>query len=50
VERGSDRTRGVAVTDLLGTDDPPAANCSIAVDVDVDGFRSYFLERIGTLP
>jgi|SRR4051794_6890479 purine nucleosidase len=50
VERGSDRTRGVAVTDLLGTDDPPTANCSIAIDVDVDAFRSYFLERIGALP
>jgi purine nucleosidase len=50
VERGSDRTRGVAVTDLLGTDDPPSANCSIAVNVDIGAFRSYFLERIGGLP
>jgi purine nucleosidase len=50
VECDSDRTRGVAVTDLLGTDDPPEANCSIAVDVDADAFRSYFLDRIGTLP
>jgi purine nucleosidase len=50
VERASDRTRGVVVTDLLGTDDPPAANCSIAVDVDAGGFRSYFLDRIGSLP
>lgn len=50
VERGSDRTRGVAVTDLLGTDNPPEPNCTIAVHVDVEGFRSYFLERIGTLP
>ncbi len=50
VERGSDRTRGVVVTDLLGTDDPPAPNCSIAVAVDADAFRSYFLERIGSLP
>jgi purine nucleosidase len=49
VERGSDRTRGVAATDLLGTDAPPEANCSIAVGVDVDAFRSYFLERIGGL-
>jgi purine nucleosidase len=50
VERGSDRTRGVAVTDLLGTDDPPAANCSIAVDVAAEEFRCYFLDRIGGLP
>jgi purine nucleosidase len=49
VERGSDHTRGVAVTDLLGTDDPPAANCSIAVDVAAEAFRSYFLDRIGGL-
>jgi purine nucleosidase len=50
VERGSEVTRGVAVTDLLGSDHPPAANCRIAVDVDPAAFRSYFLERIGTLP
>jgi purine nucleosidase len=50
VERGSDRARGVAVTDLLGTDAPSEANCSIAVEVDVDAFRSYFLARIGGLP
>ena len=50
VERGSDRSRGVAVTDLLGTDDPTAANCSIAVDVAAEAFRRYFLDRIGGLP
>jgi purine nucleosidase len=50
VERSSDRTRGVAVADLLGMDNPPTANCSIAVDVDADAFRAYFLERIGGLP
>jgi purine nucleosidase len=50
VERGSDRTRGVVVTDLLGSEDPPPANCAIAVDVDAEAFRSYFLDRIGTLP
>jgi purine nucleosidase len=50
VECGSERTRGVAVTDLLGTDDPPESNCSIAVDVDAEAFRSYFLARIGALP
>jgi purine nucleosidase len=50
VERGSDRTRGVAVTDLLGSVDPPPANCSIAVDVDADRFRAYFLDRLSALP
>jgi purine nucleosidase len=50
VERHSPRTRGVAVTDLLGTDDPPEANCQIAVDVDAEAFRAYFLDRIGSLP
>jgi purine nucleosidase len=50
VERAGDRTRGVAVTDLLGSDNPPSANCMIAVDVDAEAFRSYFLDRIGTLP
>jgi purine nucleosidase len=50
VERSSDRTRGVAVTDLLGSDGAPSANCVIAVDVDAEAFRSYFLDRIGTLP
>jgi purine nucleosidase len=49
VERGSDHSRGVAVTDLLAGDQPPDANCSIAVAVDAPAFRSYFLERIGTL-
>jgi purine nucleosidase len=50
VERGSDATRGVAITDLLGSDHPPHPNCRIAVDVDVDAFRDYFLDRIGALP
>jgi purine nucleosidase len=50
VERHSARTRGVAVTDLLGTDDPPEPTCSIAVDVDAEAFRAYFLDRLGSLP
>lgn len=50
VETGSDRTRGVAVADLLGQVEPPAANCRIGVDVDADGFRRYFLDRLSTLP
>jgi inosine-uridine nucleoside N-ribohydrolase len=50
VERTSDATRGVVVTDLLGSDHPPLANCRIAVDVDAEAFRDYFLDRIGALP
>jgi len=50
VERASDRTRGVAVTDLLVSADAPEPNCAIAVDVDADGFRRYFLDRISRLP
>jgi purine nucleosidase len=49
VERAGPRTRGVVVTDLLGTDHPPAANCQIAVAVDAAAFRAYFLMRIGAL-
>jgi purine nucleosidase len=50
VERSSDHTRGVAVTDLLAAAEPPAANCSVAVDVDADRFRAYFLDRMSALP
>ena len=50
VERASDRTRGVAVTDLLGSDNPPPPNASVAVDVDAEAFRHHFLGRIETIP
>jgi purine nucleosidase len=50
VERHGSLTRGVAVTDLLGTEHPPEPSCRIAVDVDAERFREYFLERIGSLP
>jgi purine nucleosidase len=50
VETGSDRTRGVAVADLLGEVHPPRANCRIGLEVDADGFRRHFLDRIATLP
>jgi len=39
-------TRGVAVADLLAGKVPPAPNATIATGVDVDGFLSYFLDRI----
>ncbi len=50
VETAGERTRGVAVADLLTTDPVPEPNCRIAVAVDVDGFRDHLLERLGSLP
>lgn len=41
--------RGIAVADLLLSADAPAANAHIAVDVDVDAFMTYFIDRIRTL-
>jgi purine nucleosidase len=49
IERHSEHTRGVAITDLLSAQEPPEPNCRIAVDVDVDAFRGYFLDRLGGL-
>jgi purine nucleosidase len=50
VETTGRSTRGVAVADLLMWADPPRANCRIATGVDVDAFRTWFLERMATLP
>ena len=50
VETASSLTRGVAVADLLTTDEAPSPNCQIAVGVDVDAFTALFSERIATLP
>jgi purine nucleosidase len=50
VETKSVLTRGVAVADLLAWENPPPANCQIAVAVDPAAFRSYFLEQVATLP
>jgi len=49
VETTSPITRGVAIADLLTSAEPPAANCRIATDVDVDGFLSLFLHRVASL-
>jgi purine nucleosidase len=49
VETVGGLTRGVCVADLLTSTDPPAANCEIATDVDVDAFMSTFLGRVGAL-
>src|SRR4051812_668456 len=43
VETSSDRTRGVAVADLLMGIDPPPPNCQIAIAVDVAAFTALFL-------
>jgi purine nucleosidase len=37
------------VADLLGSDDPPAPNCQIATEVDVEAFTELFLQRVSTL-
>jgi purine nucleosidase len=50
VNGNTDVDNATRLTDLLGTGDPPAANCSIAAGVDAGAFRSYFFDRIGGLP
>ena len=49
VVTGDGVARGVMVTDLLTSADPPAANCRIATDVDVDAFMALFVDRISAL-
>ena len=49
VETQGRHTRGVIVADLGTVENPPAANCEIAVDVDVEGFREHFLSRLAGL-
>jgi len=46
VVTGDDVGRGVAIADLLGTDDAPAPNAQVATGVDADAFMAYFLDRI----
>jgi inosine-uridine nucleoside N-ribohydrolase len=50
VETAGERTRGVAVADLLTTDSPPEPNCRIAVAVDTAGFREHLLRALADLP
>lgn len=50
VETRSTLTRGVAVADLLRGETPPEPNCEIAVAVDADAFRQFFLGQIASLP
>lgn len=41
--------RGISVADLLLSEDSPEPNVSIAVDVDVNSFMTYFIEQIKSL-
>jgi len=49
VVTGPSIARGMTVADLLTSDSPPAANCSIAVDVDAAAFTDHFVEQISRL-
>jgi purine nucleosidase len=49
VVTGPGIARGMAVADFLVTDTAPEPNVSVAVDVDVEGFLGYFLERITSI-
>ncbi|HKE68391.1 MAG TPA: nucleoside hydrolase [Nocardioidaceae bacterium] len=50
VETAGRVTRGVAVADLLTSENPPKANCRIATDVDAATFQELFVERMAALP
>ncbi|WP_210480834.1 nucleoside hydrolase [Naasia sp. SYSU D00948] len=49
VVTGEGKARGVMVTDLLTSAEPPAPNCRIATDVDVDAFMASFLGALQAL-
>ena len=49
VETSSPVTRGVMVADLLTSDHPPVANCTVATDVDESAFLRLFRSRVGSL-
>ena len=46
VGTGDGETRGVMVTDLLESADPPPANCRVAASVDADAFIAHFLGHL----
>lgn len=46
VVTGDGLARGVMITDLLQSADPPAANCRVAVSVHADAFTAHFLRLI----
>jgi len=49
VVTGPSVARGVAVADLLTIDDPPEANCEVAVAVDAPAALEHVLARVGAL-
>lgn len=49
VVTGDSLARGVMVTDLLESEDPPEPNCQIAVSVDADAFVDYFLGALSRI-
>lgn len=46
VVTGEGPARGVMVTDVLESADPPPANCRVAATVDADAFTEHFLQLI----
>jgi purine nucleosidase len=46
VVTGDGLARGVMITDLLRSANPPAANCRVAVSVHADAFTAHFLRLI----
>ncbi|MGI3779717.1 MAG: nucleoside hydrolase [Janthinobacterium lividum] len=46
---GDGQARGVMITDLLRTDEAPAANCRVAASVDAPAFTEHFLTLVGGL-
>jgi purine nucleosidase len=46
---GDGIARGVMVTDLLYSENPPQPNCQIATAVDSDGFMEHFLTAVTSL-
>jgi purine nucleosidase len=49
VEVASPITRGVTVADLLGSRNPPNANCLVGTEVDAAGFLEFFLDHVRSL-
>lgn len=49
VVTGDGIARGVVVTDLLTSANPPEPNCRIATEIDVEAFMKLFLDSISSL-
>lgn len=50
VVTGTGPARGMMITDLRHSLDPPEPNCRIAVGVDTAGFADYFWSTLASLP